>query len=51
MRSEFDLTNSKIGEANCEYIQCDVPGQCVGTFVNEASAQTQLECQVIVKSI
>ena len=38
--------NTSLGESTCEFMQCDVPGQCVGTFVNQITAQTHFDCQV-----
>ena len=31
---------------NCEFIQCGIPGQCVGILEYQQTAQTQTDCEV-----
>ena len=33
------------GPVTCEYIQCNIPGQCVGIFEYQQTAQTQTDCE------
>ena len=34
------------GEKACDNMKCDVPGQCVGIFEEQVTAQTHTDCQV-----
>ena len=34
------------GPVSCEFIQCGIPGQCVGILEYQQTAQTQTDCEV-----
>merc|ERR1711953_196827 len=33
------------GPVTCDYIQCGIPGQCIGIFEYQQTAQTQTDCK------